>query len=66
MKIPAIKKVTVVGANIVYEHNVDGVTEILDKSLEYESSFIGVIWVIKNESLSTELINAPLIIEHFK
>lgn len=66
MKFPAIKKVVVIGTDLAYQCDKDGVTEILDKSLEYESRMEHIIYIMKGDSVFIELINVPLLIEHFE
>ena len=71
MKNPAIRKITVLGtstpynSDIAYERDVDGITEIIDKSLEYKSSLESIIYIMKGDSIFIEIVNAPMIIEHF-
>ena len=68
MTIPAIRKITLLcndGTYETYEHGVRGVTEILDKSLEYESSLHPIYYIMKGETLAVELVNISVIIEHF-
>ena len=65
---PAIKKITVLcrdGAYITYEHNVNNVTEIRDKTVEYESSIEFIYYVMNGETVIAELINVPVIVERF-
>ena len=66
MIIPAIKKVTVANSIMdVYEVGKDGITEIRDASIEFPDTITCVIDILKGNSLSIQLINVPLIIEHF-
>ncbi len=68
MLIPAIKKITVFYDGdtwVTYELYRDGVTEIIDKSLEYPESLHHIFYIIKGGTLFTKLINVPVIAEHF-
>ncbi len=68
MKSPAIKRISVIfndGVLTVYNHGQDGITEILDKTKEFESSINNMFFVMKGDSLAVELINVPVIVEHF-
>ena len=65
MIFPAIRKITVVGLQKDYEVGIDGITEILDKSLEFENSVSFIYYIIINGSVKFELINVQVIIEHF-
>ena len=69
MIIPSIKRISVIsndGVMDVYNHGQDGITEILDKSLEFESSIEHIFYVIKSGTLSVKLVNVPVIVEYFK
>lgn len=69
MTIPSIKKITVLckdGIFQTFECNLFGVTEIRDKSIEYESSLHNIYFIMKGDTVHIELINVPVIIEHFE
>jgi len=68
MIFPAIKSITVLckdGSYIAYNHNFNGVTEIIDKSLEFPNELHNIFYVMKGDSVFVEIVNAPVIIERF-
>ena len=65
MTIPAIKKITVINTKFVYEHNVDGVTEIQNRCVEYPDRIEFIYNIMRGDSLFVEIVNVPVVIEHF-
>lgn len=68
MLFPKIKKLTISvnsGMHETYTVGLEGITEIVDKSLEYENFMHNIFYLMRGETVWKEIINMPVVIERF-